>query len=281
MILNYTNNLGFTTPNVVEDVAYIGSYIRGGVFALNATTGAKMWDFPSEPVYSFPAVAIGMVYFTSVDGSLYALNASTGSKIWNYIGLSGQDSSSPTVSNGHVYIGTTYGSGNGNVICLNALNGTEIWKHPIPTGTSSPAVAYGCVYIVSNSNIYAFNVSTGSLLWNVTGGGGQSPAVAGGTVYVSCSYNIYALNASTGAKLWNYTFPAPENYVSTSPAIANDIIYVDMGYALYAFGTLAPTSSPILTPLPSVPEFSLQVLGTTIFFSALLITFVIAVWKKK
>ncbi len=280
IMLNYTNNLGFTTPNIVESIIYIGSCIRGGVFALNATTGANIWDFASDPVYSFPAVANGIVYFAS-GGNFYALNASTGAKIWNYIGLSGHDSSSPAVANGHVYIGTTYGD-NGKVVCLDALNGTEIWKYPLATGMSSPAVAYGCVYIVSNSNVYSLNASTGSLIWNATGGGGQSPAVADGTVYVSCSYNIYALNAFTGAKIWNYTFPTPDNYISTSPAIANGVIYVDAGYSLYAFGTPTPTPSPTLTPLPSptIPEFPNQTVGTLLIVSLLLATSVVAIVKR-
>ncbi len=278
MKLNYTNNFGFATPNIVEDVIYFGSYLRGGVFALNATTGAYLWNFTSGLVYSSPAVSQGLVYFNSVEGILYALNASTGEQLWTYRGLSGYESSSPSISDGYVYIGTTYGS-NGKVICLDAMSGTEIWTASIPAGMSSPAVAYGCVYIVSNSTVYALNASTGDLLWNATGGGGQSPAVAGGTVYVSCSYNVYALNASTGAKIWNYTFPKQANSISTYPAIANGTIYVDTGYSLYAFGS--PPSSPTSTPSPSptIPElsqFSGIVLAAVVFM-----TMLFSVWKKQ
>ena len=50
---------------------------------------------------------------------------------------------------------------------------------------SSPAVANGVVYDVSNNNVYALNARTGAKLWGYpTGGGDSSPTVANGVVYV-------------------------------------------------------------------------------------------------
>jgi len=64
---------------------------EGNVFALNASTGALLWNHAVEedaiPVGS-PAVANGVVYFGSQAfsgaGQFYALNASTGAKLWSY-----------------------------------------------------------------------------------------------------------------------------------------------------------------------------------------------------
>ena len=49
------------------------------MYALNASTGAKLWSYTTgNSVLCSPAVANGVVYIGSDDGFLYALNASTG-----------------------------------------------------------------------------------------------------------------------------------------------------------------------------------------------------------
>jgi outer membrane protein assembly factor BamB len=56
-------------------------------------------------VGSSPAVANGVVYVGSNDNNLYALNATTGAKVWNYT-TGGSVYSSPAVANGVVYVGS-------------------------------------------------------------------------------------------------------------------------------------------------------------------------------
>ena len=53
------------------------------VYALNASTGAKLWSYATGVyVQSAPTVANGVVYISS--DKLYALNASTGALLWSY-----------------------------------------------------------------------------------------------------------------------------------------------------------------------------------------------------
>jgi outer membrane protein assembly factor BamB len=59
-----------------------------------------MYPFPT----SSPAVVNGVVYIGSHDGNVYALDAASGNKIWNYP-TSGMVLSSPAVANGVVYVG--------------------------------------------------------------------------------------------------------------------------------------------------------------------------------
>ena len=56
-------------------------------------------------VDSSPAVANGVVYVGSDDDNVYALNASTGAKLWSYT-TGGYVDSSPAVANGVVYVGS-------------------------------------------------------------------------------------------------------------------------------------------------------------------------------
>ncbi len=244
---NYTTGQNLATPYpyvesspaVANGVVYIGSDDQN-VYALNATTGAKLWNYTTGgSVISSPAVANGIVYVGSgSDDNLYALNATTGAKLWNYT-TGGGVYSSPAVANGVVYIG----SDDNNTYALYANNGTKLWNYT--TGSyveSSPAVANGVVYVGSgypDNNVYALNANNGTKLWNYTAGVNgvrSSPAVANGVVYVgSGDQNVYALYANNGTKLWNYTTKWP---VSSSPAVANGVVYVgsdrDQLYALNA-----------------------------------------------
>ncbi len=104
LVVDWTYTTGdavFSSPAVVNRVAYVGSE-DNNVYALNALTGAKLWSFTTQgPVYSSPAVVNGVVYVGSNDNKVYALNALTGTKLWSY-STGGYVHSSPAVSNGVV-----------------------------------------------------------------------------------------------------------------------------------------------------------------------------------
>ncbi len=245
---------------IVQGVIYFGSD-DWNVYALNASTGAKRWSYPTDqPVESSPAIVDGVVYIGSADGNVYALNASTGAKLWSY--LTGKAVFSyPTVANGVVYVGSDdhnlyalnaktgsklwsystglyvrssptasngvvyVGSWDDSIYALNAKTGAKLWSYPTGSFVESPIALDGVVYIGSDK-VYALNARTGALLWTYTPGGlvDSSPAVAAGIVYVgSDDKNIYALDANTGAKLWSFTTGGE---LHSSPAVANGVVYV-------------------------------------------------------
>ncbi len=64
------------------------------------------WSYATgNSVVSSPTVAKGVVYVGSVDGNVYALSATTGAKLWSYATGSYVESS-PAVANGVVYVGS-------------------------------------------------------------------------------------------------------------------------------------------------------------------------------
>jgi len=217
-----------SSPAVVNGVVYFGSE-DGNVYALNASTGAKLWSFTTGNfVYSSPAVANGVVYFGSYDHNVYALNVSTGAKLWSFTTGGPVEFSSPAVANKVVYIG----SDDGNVYALNASTGAKLWS--FNTGDvalfSSPAVVNGVVYIGGLEAFYALNAGTGAKLWSFTTQTvvDSSPAVANGVVFFggSADRNVYALNASTGARLWHYDTLGD---VGSSPTIVDGMLYIRAG----------------------------------------------------
>ncbi len=136
-------------PAVVNGVVYIGG---DEMYALNATTGAKLWSYPTY-VGWMPAVVNGVVYFGSTDDNVYALNASTGALLWSY-NTGNAVTSAPAVANGVVYIGSGYnGYGNGGLYALNASTGAKLWSYAPGGGVQcSAAVANGVVYVAGGSN---------------------------------------------------------------------------------------------------------------------------------
>ncbi|HYK37119.1 PQQ-binding-like beta-propeller repeat protein [Alloacidobacterium sp.] len=229
-----TGGSGFSSsPAVVNGVIYFGS-TDGTVYALSASTGAKLWGaIIGTPVRSSPAVANGVVYIASAGAMLvspyvYALNANTGAVLWFY-STAQNVVSSPVVVNGVVYIASgEFDISSGTVYALNASTGALLWSFSRPKAVeSSPAVANGVVYFSDeDGQVYALNANAGTLLWSYYTGGRveSSPAVANGVVYVgSENGDVFALNASTGAKLWSY---ATGNVVDSSPAVANGVVYI-------------------------------------------------------
>jgi outer membrane protein assembly factor BamB len=99
--------------------------------ATGPSTNQTLWVFNTNGwVLSSPAVANGIVYFTSSDkgyfhtsnNNIYAVNAKDGSKIWNY-SVSAKIYTSPAVADGMVF----FGSDNKAIYALNATTGAYIW----------------------------------------------------------------------------------------------------------------------------------------------------------
>src|SRR5580704_12943410 len=234
---------GLRSPAVANGVVYVGSWgdFDSNVYALNASTGAKLWSYTTGgQLVSSPAVANGVVYIGSGDSNVYALHASTGAKLWSYTTGAGVESS-PAVANGVVYVGYD----DDNLYALNASTGAKLWSFatgggsecifgvPQPPGFlnapckifSSPAVANGVVYVSStDGNLYALNASTGAKLWSNPAVSYSSPAVANGVVYIGST----ALNANTGAVLWGFNTGdnAGDDIFTSSPAVANGVVYI-------------------------------------------------------
>ena len=155
-----------SSPAVVGGVVYAGGRV---VAAFNATTGAVLWSVsPGGPLSipgDSPAVAKGLVYIGAsipgprgtFTGTVYALNARTGKTVWSVPVASGI-TSSPSVANGVVYIG----SDGGTLYAFNAKTGTQLAAVADVAGQTTPTVANGVVYseTTESGELFALGVST-------------------------------------------------------------------------------------------------------------------------
>lgn len=134
-----------SSPAVVGRTLYVGSGDHN-VYALDAATGTKKWQFATgDVVHASPAVADGAVYIGSWDRFMYKLDARSGALRWKFAtddrkgaGLIGIPSSA-AVADGTVY----FGSRDGYFYSIGAASGRLRWKHDDHESwvVASPALA--------------------------------------------------------------------------------------------------------------------------------------------
>lgn len=134
---------------------------------------------------------------------------------------------------------------------------------------SSPAIVDGVVY-VSAWFLHAFNASTGSEIWNVTGGEMSSPIVIDGYVYTGTNGST-VYNASTGAKIWSTLW---RGYTFYTPFLAVDGAYVYTGYYGEAgsggvMRALNASTGSEIWNYPTEPDSPPAVYGGYIYFGTL------------
>ncbi len=135
-----------TTPVVVDGVMYVTTPVvdhKMKVMALNAATGARIWETTYNlepfkiccgPVNRGVAVAYGNVYFLTLDDKLVALSAMTGKQVFETtvadpkLGFS--ETMTPQVYKNHVIIGSGGGEWaiRGYVASYDATSGKQQWR---------------------------------------------------------------------------------------------------------------------------------------------------------
>jgi outer membrane protein assembly factor BamB/subtilase family serine protease len=227
---------------------------EGNLFCLDVETGGELWNtstyLPPISHLGTPTTKYGRIYYGR-GASIYCLTMDDGKIVWN-TSLKHDAFSTPVVVDGVVYISTyEFGMGFGGFNCLDAFNGSILWNYPVQRTDSTPAYFAPrdsdkkYIYIVggcegfSESGVYCFNATNGSLIWGSeeVGSWTNSPAVSrdakvfAGVDAGSFKYNgLKCLDAYNGTELWS----AP--YGGSSPYIAYGRIYTIGGNRLYAFG---------------------------------------------
>lgn len=204
----------------------------GGVVALDAQTGAKVWQFrrplPSNLLLCCGSVNRGVailgdkIFVATIDARLIALDANTGRLIWEAPVAENRDgyamTGAPLAFKDRVLVGISgsdYGA-RGFVAAFSAADGRLLWKfHTVPgPGEAGHETWAGDSWRVGGAATWstgAYDAQRDLVYW---GAGNPAPAHHGG---VRTGDNLYAnsvvaLDASSGKLRWHYQFtPADEN----------------------------------------------------------------------
>jgi len=224
-----------SSPAICNGILYCGvsgiyngtSSLSGLMYALDASTGKKLWSFDTSYsinrggccIQSSPVVVNGIVYFTVVNAEnnperftyLFALDVKTGLSKWNVPTL---------ISNGY---------------------GREdyIWHN------SSPAIFKNTCYVGSvDGKFYAIDIKTGKIIDTYTTGGSiiSSPLISNGIVYFgSNDGKLRAFTTTKSGKLalkWTYPETGSLGMIRCKPVIFDKKVYFTAGkYDIYAVDT--------------------------------------------
>jgi outer membrane protein assembly factor BamB len=139
------------SPTVLNNIVYTGSYrnisspsIKGSLYAINATTGALVWEILQNTGFnSSPVIDNGILFITSEGGDLFAVDILTGLQLWSRTIYS--NGSNPVVMNGVVYVG---GGGTNNIYAIDIATRADKWKFPI---TNSATTSGSCVVTATST----------------------------------------------------------------------------------------------------------------------------------
>lgn len=161
-----------SSPAIVDGRVHVGAR-DGFLYALDLTTGERLWDFDHEVswVNGSPAVAGGRVFVGTSDGQfVQAVDAATGEELWR------RDSqgivwTSPAVVDGTVI----FAEGAGRIRALDPATGESLWATRLPQNLwSSPVVSDGVLYIGTHGGgMYALRGARGrplrrAVVWDST-----------------------------------------------------------------------------------------------------------------
>lgn len=224
------------SPTVADGRVYFGS-AEGTLYALDATSGDKLWQFDTgNKIWAAPAVADGVVYLVSFDKNLYALDAATGVPKWQ-LPTEGALVTTPLVYNGTIYIGSLdnylYAVDTQGKLKWQFKGGNWFWATPVATDNTiyAPNV---------DGKVYILDASTGEARTEVVSLNSpvsSSPVLIGSALIVATeSGKIYSLNTTSNQQRLLKDLARKV----TSPLGAGDgVVYVHTQEkeALYALNT--------------------------------------------
>ncbi len=203
----FASDTGGSSPIVHDDTVFFnGDYL----YALDKNTGKLKWKtkiYSLSFIYSMttPAFAYDLVFCSDGVRRMNAFDSKTGKRIWSYKTGGGpvySEVTSPVIYKGSIY----FGSQDGYIYSLNALNGKLNWKKNVVKYTGAiapPVVDREAVYYFADATMNAFNYKTGKIKWKYETQDDQvaiPPTITNNNVLIGLSEYPYiiVINKKTG-----------------------------------------------------------------------------------
>ncbi|AKG53627.1 cell surface protein [Dehalogenimonas sp. WBC-2] len=171
---------------------YYGS-TDGKVYALDADSGAKVWEFTTEDkIWASPVVDDGVLYIGSFDNHFYALSADSGSELWDFE-AEGVFTASAIIADNTVIIASLDRS----LYALDTQTGNKEWQFTAASWFWATPVVFGDTIYAPNTDgsVYAINVNDGTKLkqYDMAASVSSSPVVVNGEIVVATQGGLISI----------------------------------------------------------------------------------------
>lgn len=225
---------------------------------LEAGAVQRVWRLPLGPSYSGPLIVGNTVYTTETRNkeveAVYAVDRATGSMRWRAEWAGAMSVPFFAASNGSWIRATPayaadrlYVAGMRDVVvCLNATDGSEVWRVDLMARYRTPLPSFGMVcsplvdgavlYVQGGGSVLCLDAATGETSWRALEDGGgmngsafSSPILAtiAGTrqLVVQTRDKLCGLEPATGKVLWERKVPSFRGMNILTPVVVGDAIF--------------------------------------------------------
>jgi eukaryotic-like serine/threonine-protein kinase len=222
-------NAIYAPPILEGNQLYIAlSDENGSILSYDIRKGSVIWRKSVGRIETSLLLQDERLYVNTVKEGLIALDKTDGSMLWNFKYQKNyhqiKSHSSPS-SDGSIIV---YGTDDGLILAVNAVDGSLIWKYQTKGSVlSTPVIEGGNIFVgSSDSTFYALDISTGNILW-MTGVESKifsSASVGGGSVFVATAGGeVICLNSVNGNKIWKTKIGT---VIGSGPLLSGKILYL-------------------------------------------------------
>ncbi len=219
--------IGYNGAIFYNDFAPVNIYSQGGVYSVDAATGARRWKVVKEFANSL-IMHNGIVYSAQRFYDMDAYDWNTGASLWGYTGAPMGFTCNPLYWNNMIF-------GDEELTDLAAidLGNPQVWKWRYTLGALggtalAPTMYNDKLYTDNGPNINCLNPLTGEIFWkySVTYSGFRPPVGMNGKIFANTKGGeLYAINADNGILAWKYGSHQNSNPSLGNVTAANDIVY--------------------------------------------------------
>jgi outer membrane protein assembly factor BamB len=205
--------------------------------AVRDTGGAAVsWTADGPPTTS-ALLTDGRTVVAGGQGGVVALDATTGRRLWEYTAPPGGVGFDPSRVRLAIADGTVYAATNGAAIALDAATGTQRWRlvSDLTEGYRSLAgidvmAGPGVAYFAHGPDLFSIDPATGDTRWKhvVDGNFAASPEIDGDHVLISNGNGVDALRAATGELVWQHR---PDGENASELGVAHGIAFLTVNVA--------------------------------------------------
>ena len=196
------------------------------------------WRYPSDATLNLtPASDNERIYLPLAGGALVSLRANDGQLHWKSE-IGGEFSAAPIADGRAIYVASEAlgpdGANHpdkGSLRALGLEGGLTVWMKSLPIAIRG-ALGLGHDKVVAGTGdgkVYAFDKTTGNVLWVVPAGSAMNcqPVISGSAVYVGTEDGtLLSLDENTGKVRWRYRTFGP---VRGPVAVVQDTVYFGSG----------------------------------------------------